>query len=93
MADELLQIADDGTNDTQIDKETGVPIVNYDHIQRSKLRIDARKFLMAKMNPRTYGDRLSLDHSGKVETGIDLANVPTEVLNELLKHTKQEGEE
>jgi hypothetical protein len=61
MAEELLTIADDGRNDTYPDSE-GRRVVDYDHIQRSKLRIDARKWIMSKLEPREYGDKPSEVH-------------------------------
>lgn len=56
MAEEILEIADDGRNDTQVD-EKGHQSVDYDHIQRSKLRVDARKWVAARLLPKKYGDR------------------------------------
>lgn len=53
MADEILDIADDGSNDFM--GEDGK--YNGDAVQRSKLRVDARKWLAAKMLPKKYGDR------------------------------------
>jgi hypothetical protein len=59
----MLEIADDGRNDTYED-ENGHQHVNTDHIQRSRLRIDARKWLASKMAPKKYGDRVEQAHSG-----------------------------
>ena len=36
------------------------------HIQRSRLRIDARKWMAAKLKPKKYSDRLAMEHSGSV---------------------------
>jgi hypothetical protein len=55
IAQECLQIADDGSNDWQ-DTEYG-PKVNQEHIQRSRLRVDTRLKLLAKWNPKKYGER------------------------------------
>lgn len=58
MADEILEIADDGRNDwIEREGQDGAPIksVDTDHIQRSRLRVEARKWLMSKMAPRKYG--------------------------------------
>lgn len=67
MAEEILEIADDGTNDWMMRQgENGValePIVDHEHISRSKLRVDARKWLMAKMQPKKYGDYVRQDVS------------------------------
>ena len=57
MAEELLEIADDGKNDVTI--EDGREVVNHEHIQRSRLRVDTRKWLMARMAPKKYGDRVT----------------------------------
>lgn len=58
MADELLEIADDGRNDTYlIDEETGARGVDHDVIARSRLRVDTRKWLLSKALPKVYGDR------------------------------------
>ena len=66
FAEEILEIADDGVNDTYV-KEDGTEIVNHDHIARSRLRVDSRKWLMSKMAPKKYGDKLDLEHSGGVK--------------------------
>lgn len=58
MGEEILTISDDGRNDTYRDTD-GKVCVDYDHIQRSKLRVETRKWLMAKMEPKKYGDRVS----------------------------------
>lgn len=68
MAEELLDIADDATNDW-MDKrfgETEVRVIDNEAIQRSKLRVDTRKWLMSKMLPKKYGDKVEHEHSGKV---------------------------
>jgi len=57
-ADEILDIADDTTNDF-IETETGVRL-NAENVQRSRLRIDTRKWLLSKLSPKKYGDKLDL---------------------------------
>lgn len=63
MADEIIEISDDGTNDyttrqTGKDGDGGTEkVVNHDHIARSRLRVDTRKWLMSKALPKVYGDR------------------------------------
>lgn len=69
--DELMDIADDGTNDTYVD-EKGQPKVDHDHIQRSKLRIDTRKWLMAKLKPKKYGDKVDVNHGGQADNPLSL---------------------
>lgn len=59
FADEILDIADDGRRD-YVPDEDGHEVVDHDHIQRSKLRVETRKWLMGKMAPKKYGERLQL---------------------------------
>lgn len=62
LAEEILQIADDGTNDTyQTDNGEAV---NHDVIARSRLRVDARKWLAGKMAPKKYGDKVQTELTG-----------------------------
>jgi hypothetical protein len=58
FADEIIEMADDGSNDWQ-ERQHG-PSVNAENIQRSKLRIEARKWLMSKVAPRKYGEKLAI---------------------------------
>lgn len=55
IAEEALEIADDGSNDWM--EREGRTIVDSDHVQRSRLRIDTRLKLLAKWNPKKYGDK------------------------------------
>lgn len=68
IAEELFEIADDGTNDWMelTDSEDNVYgyKANGEHIQRSKLRIDTRKWYLSKILPKKYGDKLELNSIG-----------------------------
>lgn len=67
FADELVEIADDGSNDW-LKRETGAGrvevVADHEHIQRSKLRVDARKWLMSKMAPKKYGEKIEQQITG-----------------------------
>ena len=73
MADEIIDIADDGANDSYVDEEGKVK-VDYDHIQRSKLRVDARKWVASKLKPKRYGDSTTIkgDSEAPVSLGVIL---------------------
>lgn len=62
MAEDLLDIADDGSNDWMEINKGGyiTTAVDYEALNRSKLRVDTRKWLMAKMKPKKYGEKLDL---------------------------------
>ncbi len=61
-ADEIVDIADDASDDLTTDKD-GKLVANNEHIQRSRLRVDARKWIAAKLLPKRYGDKLQ--HTGE----------------------------
>ncbi len=77
--DEMKDISDDSTND-YMTKECGGIGLNPESIQRSKLRIDSRKWILAKLKPRKYGDKQEIHHSGELKV-----NKTTEELEEELK--------
>jgi len=59
IAADCLEIADDGSRDyTQTTDGRIVP--DHDHIQRSKLRIETRLKLLAKWDPKRYGEKMQL---------------------------------
>lgn len=66
--EEILNIADDASNDTIITERGEIP--NSEWIARSRLRVDSRKWVLSKMNPKKYGDRIQNEHSGEVTTTI-----------------------
>jgi hypothetical protein len=59
LFDEILNIADDGKNDTYTDCDGNVR-TNQDVIARSRLRVDARKWMAGKLRPKKYGEKLEL---------------------------------
>lgn len=89
MADEVLDIADDGTNDWEEKEIAGgrtIIALNNEAVQRSKLRVDTRKWLMSKMKPKKYGDKLDLTTDGKALPVPILGHVQTDKRDE--KDTK-----
>jgi len=91
MAEECLDIADNAGNDwMERLNDEGVPVgyqVNGDHIQRSKLRIETRLKLLAKFNPKRYGDKVV--HSGDEVNPVVIENNHN-VFGELLKNLKMQ---
>ncbi len=62
LFDEALEIADDASGDWAEDKD-GKKVVDHENIQRSRLRVDTRKWAAGKMAPKKYGDKLDLGGS------------------------------
>lgn len=61
LLDEMIDIADDSINDYEI--VDGQERVNHEHLNRSKLRIDARKWVIEKQAPKKYGSKQQIDHT------------------------------
>ena len=65
-ADAIIDIGDDGSNDwmERNEKNNVGWQLNGEHVQRSRLRSDNRKWLLSKLRPDKYCDRLTNVHSG-----------------------------
>ena len=63
FADEILEIADGSDND-YVNTEEGVKFQS-EHVQRAKLRVDTRKWLLSKRLPKKYGDKVDVTTGGK----------------------------
>lgn len=69
FAEEMIDISDEGRNDWEEreNQRTGHTYIalNEEAIARSRLRIETRKWLMGKMKPKKYGDKLQQEITGK----------------------------
>lgn len=65
-ADRLLELADECRIGTKVTtKADGTrETVEGDMVERTRLQIDARKWLLSKMLPKVYGDKHQLEHTG-----------------------------
>lgn len=78
MAEEMLDIADDNTQDIKKIMKGGevIEIEDTEVTNRSKLRVETRKWLAGKLKPKKYGDKLQTEHSGSLNiaqiTGMEI---------------------
>lgn len=66
LVDEMLDISDDARNDwmeRRGENSEGYEL-NGEHVQRTRLRIETRKWLASKLKPKKYGDRVTNVHEG-----------------------------
>jgi len=63
--EEILEIADKQGEDVTGEDEYGNQIINHNVISRNRLQVDARKWIVAKMIPRKYGDKVDHTTNGK----------------------------
>lgn len=61
-AEEIVEIADDSANDYTEDKDGKK--LNTEHVQRSRLRIDSRKWVASKLKPKKYGEKVTQEIGG-----------------------------
>lgn len=85
-AEEIIEIADDGTNDwmqRQRGEGQSEEVENKEVLNRSRLRVDTRKWLMARMAPKKYGDRVMQEVSGANGGPLEVTwKMPTEAKKE-----------
>lgn len=70
LIEEMLEIADDSSEDDlfiEKDDESGKSarrVCNNEFVQRSRLRVDTRKWLASKLKPKRYGDKIDVTANG-----------------------------
>jgi uncharacterized protein (DUF2147 family) len=67
MFDELLEISDDSSQDTLVTKLG--PMENKEWVNRSKLRVDTRKWYLSKVLPKKFGEKFDVTSDGKAIKG------------------------
>lgn len=71
--EQTLNIADDSSEDFLGISKSGQPIMNKEFAARSKIRIDARQWVLARMDSKRFGN--------KVETTIQGGDKPIEYVD------------
>jgi len=89
IIEDMLDIADDGSNDfmTVVKGDIEYEQENKEVTNRSRLRVDTRKWIASKLKPKKYGDKVTQEHTGAdggpIKTAIifaapDATNKPIE---------------
>ncbi len=71
MFDEILDIADDGTNDymTITKGDVTYNVEDREVTNRSRLRVDSRKWYLSKVLPKKFSEKLDVTSDGKAIEG------------------------
>jgi hypothetical protein len=80
-ADQIIEEAFDSSEDRLgTDKKTGRPIWDNENVQRSRLKVDSLKWLLSKLRPERYGDKIAVTGAGDGPLQIEEINrlSPTE---------------
>jgi len=70
LSEEITEISDERPVETIVTESATITKVDNAGIQRNRLRVDTRKWLMSKLAPKKYGDKVAVDHSGSVDLGL-----------------------
>jgi hypothetical protein len=91
MFEELLEIADDGSNDWMEKERDGQTsyFINGEAVSRSRLRVDTRKWFLSKVLPKKFGEKLDIT-SGDKPIPIFGNAIPTDNSNKEDSGVKEE---
>lgn len=98
MAEELLDIADDGKNDWMETNDPNNPgyAFNGEAVARGRLRVDTRKWYMGKLAPKLYGDKLAVtggdDNDPPLRMEHSLGGEAQALVAEILKEVMKNAE-
>ena len=67
LADAILNISDEIEIEAKYDGDDVRLELSATAVARNRLRVDTRKWMLSKMLPKIYGDKIELDHSGEVK--------------------------
>jgi len=85
-AEQIIEISDDSARDMRLDGN-GEEVVDHDHIARSRLRVDARKWYASKVAPKKWGDKLQhggADDLPPIRQSVDVNMTPADAYRETL---------
>lgn len=66
--EDILEIADESSGDKKY-TESG-EVIDSEYVARSRIKIDARKWMLGKMQPKKYGEKIQTEHSGEITTNV-----------------------
>jgi hypothetical protein len=94
-AQEIVDIAEDGKNDwmeRELKSGAIVEVVNREVVERSKLRIETRKWLLAKLKPKKYGERLQVAGDDESPLQLKITTEADEFTRRIAGQTARSGE-
>lgn len=84
LAEEMLDIADDSSDDEMIIKTKNGSIVkeNKEFVNRSRLKIDTRKWIAEHLKPKKWGQKIDITSDGeKIVTKIEIETLQKSTQN------------
>jgi hypothetical protein len=90
LFDECLEIADDTSRDfktKETEDGTAIQVVDHEHISRSKLKVETRKWMVGKLAPKKYGEHQQIEH----DVGNSLAELMKRFPPRVIRPTSDDG--
>ncbi len=87
FADEIIEISDNSALDSTVNDD-GHVVCDHEYIQRSRLRVDSRKWIACKLIPKVYGDKVTNELTGADGKPIQTENktsVKIEAIDDRIK--------
>lgn len=85
LVDEILEISDDARNDYMAALGEGEDTLAYrlngEHVQRSRLRVDSRKWFASKVAPKKYGDKVTQEVTGPEGGPVQLQRIERVIID------------
>lgn len=79
--EEMIELADKQDKDVYIDHE-GNERIDHNVIHRNKLQIDTRKWMLSKMQPKKFGDKIDITTKDKEINTVN-QTIPTEIIQQI----------
>lgn len=86
--EDILNIADENHKDVYIDPD-GVERTDHDVVARARLRVDARRWMVGKMQPKKYGDKIDVTTDGKAIAAPPVIGMV--IKNEIAEEAQDDG--
>jgi hypothetical protein len=94
-ADQIIDLSDDSSGDYILAPDGKTKIVNRANIDRCRVMIDTRKWFLARLMPKVYGDRIAAEVSTPPGQPFEVLNITDEdrarAVVALLSKTKPGG--
>lgn len=82
LSDEIIAISDETEVEARYQNEDVKLVLDATAVARNRLRIDTRKWMLSKMLPKVYGDKVTQEHTGAGGGPITMAAVDLKNLSD-----------
>lgn len=89
IAEEIINISDNIGSDI-VTLPDGREVVDHAVVQRDRLRVDSRKWLLSKLQPKKYGDKVDITSGDKpLHREVDISKLSTDEVAQYAELTRK----